>query len=162
MHGTQIPVYEGAKSALVRSYVRPHLFHGKDGFNDVTFEALPGVSKIRTGAVPAILDLVAKHPHEMTIIALGPLTNLAACINVDQDFTRQLAGLELMGGNVEGMGNITTCSEFNFHADPEAAYVVINRWKGPTCIKMVPWETCRNTYLDWVSYPFVKADAPYN
>ena len=56
----------------------------------------------------------------------------------------------LMGGNSHGEGNITMCGEFNFHADPEAAKVVIDRMQCPICI--VPWETCKNTNISWASY----------
>ena len=88
---------------------------------------------------------------EITIIGLGPLTNIAACINASPDFASQLKRLMLMGGNSHGEGNITVCSEFNFHADPEAAKVVIDRIDCSVCI--APWETCRNTNLTWVIFP---------
>ena len=55
----------------------------------------------------------------------------------------------LMGGNSHGEGNITMCGEFNFHADPEAAKVVIDRMQCPICI--VPWETCKSTNISWAS-----------
>ena len=55
----------------------------------------------------------------------------------------------LMGGNSRGERNITMCGEFNFHADPEAAKVVIDRMQCPICI--VPRETCKNTNISWVS-----------
>ena len=55
-----------------------------------------------------------------------------------------------MGGNSEGIGNITTCAEFNFHADPEAAFVVLQRCN--SSIQLVTWETCRyGNYVDWVN-----------
>ena len=54
-----------------------------------------------------------------------------------------------MGGNSHGEGNITMCGEFNFHADPEAAKVVIDRMQCPICI--VPRETCKNTNISWAS-----------
>ena len=87
---------------------------------------------------------------EITVICLGPLTNIATCINADQDFGSRLKGLMLMGGNSHGEGNITICSEFNFHADPEAAKVVIDRIQCPVCI--APWETCRNTNISWACF----------
>ena len=84
------------------------------------------------------------------MITLGPLTNIAACINADDRFGWKLGSLMCMGGNSHGEGNCTTCAEFNFHADPEAAKVVIERLECPVCI--APWETCRNTNITWVSY----------
>ena len=58
----------------------------------------------------------------------------------------------LMGGNSHGEGNITICGEFNFHADPEAAKVVIDRMECPVVI--APWETCKNTNITWVKDNF--------
>ena len=53
--------------------------------------------------------------------------NFSACIVADDEFAPSLAGLELMGGNSRGIGNITSHAEFNFHADPEAAHIVLTR-----------------------------------
>ena len=53
--------------------------------------------------------------------------NFSACIVADDEFAPSLAGLELMGGNSRGIGNITSHAEFNFHADPEAANIVLTR-----------------------------------
>ena len=83
---------------------------------------------------------------------MGPLTNLAACINAEPKFVSQLKRLMLMGGNSHGEGNITICGEFNFHADPEAAKVVIDRMECPVVI--APWETCKNTNITWVKNSF--------
>ena len=55
-----------------------------------------------------------------------------------------------MGGNSHGEGNITTCAEFNFYADPEAAKVAIDRLECPVCI--APLETCKRTNITWVTY----------
>ena len=84
----------------------------------------------------------------ITLVALGPLTNVAACINVDPSFITHLNSIMLMGGNSHGEGNVTACGEFNFHADPEAAKVVIDRAACPVYI--TPWETCKNINITWV------------
>ena len=84
----------------------------------------------------------------ITLVALGPLTNVAACMNVDPSFTTQLNSIMLMGGNSHGEGNITVCGEFNFHADPEAAKVVIDR--ADCHVYITPWETCKNINITWV------------
>ena len=88
----------------------------------------------------------------LQIVCCGPLTNIATCLISDggQDFSSKLKGLVIMGGNSEGIGNITTCAEFNFHADPEAAFVVLQRCN--SSIQLVTWETCRyGNYVDWVN-----------
>ena len=89
------------------------------------------------------------------IVCCGPLTNIATCLISDggKDFSSKLSGLVIMGGNSEGIGNITICAEFNFHADPEAAFVVLQRFNSSTAIQLVTWETCRyGICVDWVSY----------
>lgn len=62
--------------------------------------------------------------HELTIVATGPLTNIAACVERDADFARDVAHLVVMGGGHD-IGNVTPSAEFNFWADPEAAKVVM-------------------------------------
>lgn len=155
---SQIPVYKGAKRGLIHPYDIPEIpFHGEDGFNGVKFDSQPDTSKVREGAAAAILELVYNNPNAIKLVALGPLTNIATCFIMDEDFPSKLAGLELMGGNSRGIGNVTSCAEFNFHADPEAAFVVMQRWgSGPKPIKIVPWETCHyGCYVDWVSWTLI-------
>ncbi len=57
----------------------------------------------------------------------------------------------IMGGNKDGLGNVTTCAEFNFHADPEAAKVVLERSAGLCPTYIVPWETCFQNKVSEVS-----------
>uniref|UniRef100_A0A914S1B2 Inosine/uridine-preferring nucleoside hydrolase domain-containing protein n=1 Tax=Parascaris equorum TaxID=6256 RepID=A0A914S1B2_PAREQ len=73
----------------------------------------------------------------------GPLTNIALALNLDPKFAKRPTETVIMGGNVYGIGNIDAkhTAEFNFGADPEAAYVVLERMRCPLTI--VPWEaTC--------------------
>ena len=86
------------------------------------------------------------------LVTLGLLTNVAACINVDPSFRTQRNRILLMGENSHGEGNITVCGEFNFHADPEAAKVVIDR---ANChVYISPWETSKNINITWVVLGF--------
>jgi inosine-uridine nucleoside N-ribohydrolase len=62
--------------------------------------------------------------HELTLVATGPLTNIAACIEQDSDFTRGVDHLVVMGGG-HAIGNVTPSAEFNFWADPDAAKIVV-------------------------------------
>ena len=146
----------GARKGLIHKYDIPEVtFHGSDGFNNIKFDHEPDTSRVKDGAASAILKLVNDNVNQIKMVALGPLTNVATCFIMDGDFWTKLAGLELMGGNSSGIGNVTSCAEFNFHADPEAAFVVMQGW-GPEParpIKIVPWETCLNgCYVDWVSW----------
>ncbi len=116
-------------------------YQGCDGFNDVSFPEQPDISKVSGElAVDAIRRLVKKHPREITMVCLAPLTNLALALKVDEEVTNGLKELVLMGGNVEGIGNMTIAAEFNFHSDPEAAHVVMDVSRFP--ITVVSWELC--------------------
>lgn len=148
----EIPVYRGASRGLVHKYVDDQPpYHGANGFNDVEFKGQPDLSKVKDGAASAIMSLVNQNLNQVKIIALGPLTNIATCFIMDEGFSSKLAGLSLMGGNSKGIGNVTTCAEFNFHADPEAAFVVLDRCNMKhQPLKVLPWETCHyGNYVDW-------------
>ena len=71
-------------------------------------------------------------------MALGPLTNVAIAMLADPGLGARLHSLYIMGGNMEGVGNVTTAAEFNFHADPEAAAAVLRLASCPTTI--ATWE----------------------
>jgi inosine-uridine nucleoside N-ribohydrolase len=126
-------VAKGAERPLARTlYTAAHV-HGDDG--------LGGVSRLRTttgqpryppastslassDAVTCMLDGIRRAPGELTLIALGPLTNLALAWHRDASLVRQLAGVVIMGGAVTVPGNVTPVAEFNVYVDPEAAQVV--------------------------------------
>ncbi|XP_048714589.1 inosine-uridine preferring nucleoside hydrolase isoform X3 [Caretta caretta] len=98
---------------------------------------------------------------EISLVATGPLTNLALAVKLDPTFPMKLKNMFIMGGNIESRGNTTICGEFNFATDPEAAYVVLNEFTCPTYI--ASWEfTCHNSlswefYREWVNQDTKKA-----
>merc|ERR1711892_581052 len=128
----EIPVYSGAACALVVPYVLINPYHGQDGFNDVVFEDDPDLGRVVQGETAAqmICRLSLENPGEICLVAIGPLTNVA-----------------IMGGNFEAIGNVSEAAEFDFHADPEAAFLVLNRSLCPTIIST--WE---------LSYKYTKVD----
>ena len=71
-----------------------------------------------------MLDLIRRAPGELTLVALGPLTNLALAWRRDAHTFHQLAEVVIMGGAVTVPGNVTPVAEFNIHVDPEAAQIV--------------------------------------
>lgn len=72
-----------------------------------------------------ILDEVRSAPHDVTVIALGPLTNLARAFQLDPELPSMLHQLIIAGGTVVAPGNITPAAEFNFYCDPQAARAVL-------------------------------------
>ena len=74
------------------------------------------------------------------MVCLAPLTNLALALKTDPELAKNLGEIFIMGGNTEAIGNVTISAEFNFHADPEAAYAVLDSIQCPTYV--ITWEMC--------------------
>ncbi|XP_023276022.1 inosine-uridine preferring nucleoside hydrolase-like [Seriola lalandi dorsalis] len=145
-----IPVYRGCGKPLLARKQHAGDYHGKDGLGDVPDPDAPGLELLKKKAVQAMIKIVNQNPGEVTLVATAPLTNLAVAVQLDPNFPKKLKALYLMGGNINSRGNTTACGEFNFVADPEAAYVVLDRYTCPTYI--ASWEfSCRNS-LPWSFY----------
>ena len=78
-----------------------------------------------TDAVSYLVDTVTRHPGEVTLVAVGPMTNLALALRRDPGLAGRLRSLVFMGGNARVPGNVTPAAEFNFWFDPEAAAEVL-------------------------------------
>ncbi|XP_041647490.1 inosine-uridine preferring nucleoside hydrolase [Cheilinus undulatus] len=156
-----IPVFRGAGAPLVGASSSHGEHFGTDGLGDVLQDRDPQwEEKIqREHAVNAMIRLVTENQKQVSLVALGPLTNLALAVRLDPGFPQKLKDLYIMGGNMEGKGNVTLCAEFNFAMDPESAYVVLEEFLCPTYI--ASWEfTCRNA-LTWDFFEeLINQDAP--
>ncbi|XP_071758240.1 inosine-uridine preferring nucleoside hydrolase-like [Centroberyx gerrardi] len=143
-----IPVYRGCSEPLLGRKIHAGDFHGKDGLGDAPDPDAPGLELMqKEGAVEAMIRMVKENPGEVSLVATAPLTNLAMAVKLDPSFPEKLRGVYIMGGNTDSRGNTTVCGEFNFVADPEAAYIVLNRYSCPTYI--ASWEfSCKNS-LPW-------------
>lgn len=146
-----IPVFRGADKPIMGNSINAGYFHGKDGLGDAPDPKAPSLDMIqKEHAVDAIIRIVNEHPGQTSLVATAPLTNLALAVKMDPSIPSKLHGLYIMGGNTESRGNTTVCGEFNFAADPEAAYIVLNEyicntymacWEF-TCLNMLSWEFC--------------------
>lgn len=119
---TEIPVAAGAKSPLVRRLVTAAYAHGENGLGGAVFPE-PTAKPIAQPAAQFICEVVRKYPGEVTLITLGPLTNIASALNSDSTLSGMIPRLVMMGGSLSG-GNITPAAEFNVYVDPEAARIV--------------------------------------
>ncbi|PNF15370.1 hypothetical protein B7P43_G00929 [Cryptotermes secundus] len=122
-----IPVYRGASKSLILTPPQDYYF-GEDGFGDFEFPDPPDPEELlqEQHAAIALIETATRYPGEVTLLCLGPLTNLALAIRLDPSFLTKLKQLVVMGGSVEGVGNIRSGIEFNFFVDPEAAFIVFN------------------------------------
>ncbi len=122
---TDIPVYAGAYRPLVKEPIEAEWIHGADGLGDTDIP-LPTTKKAK-GYAPAEMARIAKESEEpVTILALGPLTNVALAVLLDKEFASHVAQVIFMGGAVKVSGNESPRASFNAAVDPEAAHVVFN------------------------------------
>lgn len=143
--GNDTPVFPGCPEPLVRkSSENAAMVHGSDGFGDAAFPE-PGPQAADEQAALALLRLTRERPGELTLVALGPLTNLALALCLDPSLPERVGRLVIMGGAVNGHGNtFTTPAEFNIGFDPEAAHVV---FEGFPQFDLVDWElTLRHAF----------------
>src|SRR5581483_12320378 len=139
---TDIPVAAGAKAPLVRRLVTAQYAHGENGLGGAVFPE-PKTKPIADPAAVFIRNTVRKYPGEVTLIAVGPLTNVANALNLDPELAGMIKGLTIMGGSLSG-GNITPAAEFNIYVDPEAARIV---FQSGIPVNMVGLDVTRKTSL---------------
>ena len=137
--GSETPVYAGA--ALPRS--GPHEFghpvHGADGMGDVGLE-LHGREAAPGDAAAVIVEAIRARPGELTLVTLGPLTNVARAFELAPDVASKLRALVMMGGTSDAVGNVSPVAEFNIWADVESAASVFS---SGAPITMVGWDISR-------------------
>lgn len=119
-----IPVAAGAAVPLVRRLVTAAYVHGNNGLGGVEFPE-PKIKPVAETATDIIRRIVRANPGEITIVAIGPLTNIATVLKADPGIAPMIKSFVLMGGSLSG-GNVTPAAEFNFYVDPEAARIVFD------------------------------------
>ena len=147
-------VARGEDRPLVRELAFAGDIHGDDGLGDLTRlvdsdgvrvypDPVQPVSPVH--AVDLILERAGRHPGELTLVAVGPLTNVARAVMKDPDRMGRLREIIIMGGAFETGGNVSPVAEFNIHADPHAAQIVCD-----SCIPLVfvPLDVTRQALLD--------------
>ena len=139
---TDIPVAGGAKVPLLRRLVTAQYAHGNNGLGGAVFPE-PKFKPAPESAAELICKIVRRYPGEVTLIPVGPLTNIAVALNTEPDLASLIKGIVLMGGSLSG-GNITPAAEFNIYVDPEAARIV---FQSGIPITMVGLDVTRKTSL---------------
>jgi inosine-uridine nucleoside N-ribohydrolase len=117
-----IPVAAGAQHPLFQKLITAEFWHGKNGLADI--ELPPSKCKVDARFGPdLIIELVRAAPHEITLVPVGPLTNIALAIQKDPSIVPLVKEVILMGGSIKG-GNVNAAAEANIYNDPEAAQIV--------------------------------------
>ena len=141
----EIPVYLGAVEPLVRRrlHYAPEV-HGKRGLGDLKLPPPKGKIQKNYAAVELVRRIV-QAPGEITILALGPLTNIALAIRLEPQFVKHVREIIFMGGIVAGHGNVSAVATANVLNDSEAAKIVFNA--GFPCLTMVGQDVTRPTRM---------------
>jgi purine nucleosidase/pyrimidine-specific ribonucleoside hydrolase len=132
-HSSKVLIGQGAARPLARALHTADDVHGADGLGELDrFHGSDGTPRYPAPAVPTNLpsaltvwrECLARYPSELTLITLGPLTNLAQALAVAAPLLAGLRRVIVMGGAVTVPGNVTPYAEFNVFVDPDAAELV--------------------------------------
>lgn len=122
---TDIPVAEGSHVTITKgTKLRIADFvHGTDGLGNQNFPP-PNGKPIEQSAATFLVEQANKYPGEVTVVALGPLTNIALAIQLDPSFTKNIGRIVILGGAFAVNGNVNPAAEANIFGDPESADIV--------------------------------------
>jgi inosine-uridine nucleoside N-ribohydrolase len=119
-----VVVASGAQHPLNQKLITAQFWHGKNGLAGVELPSSKCKADSRFGP-DLIIEMVHKYPHEITLIPVGPLTNIALAVSKDPTIATLVRDIVIMGGSITG-GNVNGAAEANIYNDPEAASVVFN------------------------------------
>ena len=151
-----VKVFAGADKPLTREYIELYTLdefqkhvktlspdsvtaqcvHGVDGMGDIGIEPLNKKYEDED-AVDYLINSFNNNPEEITLVTLGPLTNIAKAIQKDPSIADKIEHCYVMGGTSDGTGNVSAAAEYNIWVDPEAAQIVFN---SGLAITMVGWD----------------------
>ncbi|HET7292773.1 MAG TPA: nucleoside hydrolase [Vicinamibacteria bacterium] len=137
--GSSAPVFAGRAAPLTRTLETAQQVHGRDGMGEIGLP-LHGRRPAPGEAADVIVDAARRWPGELTLVALGPLTNLAVALRREPRLAREVGRCVVMGGASDSVGNVTPVSEYNFWVDPEAAAAVLGAGLPLT---LVGWDISR-------------------
>ena len=119
-----VSVAGGAQHPLNQKLITAQFWHGKNGLADVELPPSKCKADLRFGP-DLIIEMVHKYPREITLILVGPLTNIALAVSKDPSIAGLVKNIVIMGGSITG-GNVNGAAEANIYNDPEAAQIVFN------------------------------------
>lgn len=119
-----VTVAGGAQHPLNQKLITAQFWHGKNGLADVELPPSKCQADPRFGP-DLIIEMIHKYPHAITLIPVGPLTNIALAVSKDPSIAGLVKDIVIMGGSITG-GNVNGAAEANIYNDPEAAQIVFN------------------------------------
>ena len=140
---TDIPVARGCDRPLLRQPVFADYVHGQNGLGGVELPE-PQLQPVSQHAVDLIIERVMAAPREITLVPVGPLTNIALALRKEPRIADRVREVVIMGGALRVPGNVTPEAEFNIYADPHAAHIVFHAgWP----IRLVSLDVTNKTLL---------------
>lgn len=149
--GVDTPLFSGSEKPLERDLILANV-HGKsglDGAKIIKNEILNGL------AIKKIIELAKQNPGEISILCLGPLTNIAKAFLNDPDLPKSIKKLVIMGGAIRVPGNKSRVAEFNMFVDPEAAKIVFDSEVEKI---LVPLDVCNEVVLFERDFETIKGE----
>ena len=152
----EVKVFAGADKPITREYrelytleefqahvqslspdsISAQCVHGVDGMGDIGIEP-KNKKHEEEDAIDYLVNSFNNNPNEITLVTLGPLTNIAKAIQKDSSIVDKIKHCYVMGGTSDGTGNVSAAAEYNIWVDPEAAQIVFN---SGLAITMVGWD----------------------
>jgi inosine-uridine nucleoside N-ribohydrolase len=140
---TDIPVARGSNQPLVRQPVYADHVHGDNGLGGIQMPE-PQLQPVAAHAVDVIIETIMNSPGEITLVPIGPLTNIALALRREPRIAQSVREVVIMGGALRVPGNTTPAAEFNIYADPHAAHMVFHAgWP----IRLVALDVTNKTLL---------------
>jgi inosine-uridine nucleoside N-ribohydrolase len=152
----EIPIGRGSAVSLRRKRFHAPEVHGRDGLGNIRRRYRRYATTIRTErAVPLLLETVRQSAEPVTVIATGPLTNIARAIRRDLRTMRRVCEIVSMGGAIDYRGNTGPLAEFNYYVDPAAVEVVARSGIPLTMVPLNVTETVpvyRSDLVKWCEH----------
>lgn len=145
----RVPIHAGADRPLVRELRTAQFVHGQDGMGDIGLPLRGREPAAGHAADVLVAEINRRPPGSVTLVTLGPLTNVALALRRDPSIATRLGRIVTMGGTSDAVGNMTAAAEFNIWVDPEAAALV---FEAGARLTMVGWDISRK-------YAVMDADA---
>lgn len=151
---SKTPIYSGASRPL-SSPSKYGQVMGSSGLDGIS---LSQKIKLNGLAVEKIIEIVVRNPNKITILAIGPLTNIALAFQKEPDLPNLIKQLVIMGGAINPPGNTSRTTEFNIGFDPEAAQIVFD-----SCVPkvLIPLDLCYQTPIKLSDFESIKKSIYY-
>src|SRR5215472_10517407 len=138
-----IPVARGCDRPILRQPVTADYVHGQNGMGGIVLPE-PQLRPVKQHAVDLMIEKIMAAPTEITLVPVGPLTNIAMALRREPRIAENVREVVIMGGALRVPGNVTPVAEFNIYADPHAAHMVFHAgWP----IKLVALDVTQKTLL---------------